>query len=70
MKRTVSLVLSFVLALSLALPVVAAEQYADVGGDEWFADAANALQLRVQSRTSTSMTPSLSAIPSGGVICR
>ena len=46
MKRIVSLLLSIVLALSLTLPAMAAEQYADVGGDEWFASAANALRER------------------------
>ena len=46
MKRTVLLLLSIVLALSLALPAMAAEQYADVSGDEWFAEAANALRER------------------------
>ena len=46
MKRTVSLLLSVALALSLALPAMAAEQYADIGGDEWYADAAIALRDR------------------------
>ena len=46
MKRTVSLLLSIVLALSFALPALAAEQYADVSGDEWYAEAANALRER------------------------
>ena len=46
MKRTVSLLLSIVLALSFGLPAMAAEQYADMTGDEWFASAANALRER------------------------
>ena len=46
MKRALSLLLCVVFALSFAVPAMAAEQYADVSGDEWFADAANALRER------------------------
>lgn len=46
MKRTISLLLSVILALSFTLPAMAAESYTDVNGNEWFASAANALRER------------------------
>lgn len=46
MKRALSLLLCVVFALSFAVPAMAAEQYADVNGGEWYAEAANALRER------------------------
>lgn len=46
MKRIATLLLSIALMLGFAIPAMAAEPYADVNGDEWFAEAANALRER------------------------
>ncbi len=46
MKRIASLLLSIVLMLGFTIPAMAAESYADVNGDEWFAAAAYALRER------------------------
>ncbi len=45
MKRKLCLILACLLMLSLGISTLAAEQgYADVSGDEWYADAVEALQ--------------------------
>ena len=46
-KRSVlSAVLACVMLLSLCVPALAADSYADVTGDEWYAEAANGLRER------------------------
>lgn len=45
-RKLLSAVLACMMLFSLCVPALAAEAYADVTGDEWYAEAANALRER------------------------